>query len=351
MRILVVGQGLAGTLVSHFALQKGWDCHVIDSNSPSASSVAAGMFNPMSFRRIIEVWDADAHLSAMTQAYSELEALVKTKLLHFMPIFKCIPNQQYADEWNRKCAELKWIDPIQNRIALGPGKHISHPQNTFGFGCVRGGGWVNLPLLITAWRSHLQNLNRYSSSAWTYNDLDETSLAWDAIVDCRGIATAQDSLGGERLDIRGNRGEILTVTSAKTSDQAKTDDFILNFGKWALPVESCTWRLGASYEWNRTDLNPTPATAEFLLDAAHKAMGRAERFELIQHDVGIRPVSKDRRPAVGELSAKHQLYTLNGLGTRGVLIAPRWAKLLIERISNKTQLPVNLQPKRLKIFS
>ena len=74
MRILVVGQGLAGTLVSHAALQRGWDCHVMDSGQPSASSVAAGMFNPMSFRRIIEVWDARPHLDSMTATYRAFEA-------------------------------------------------------------------------------------------------------------------------------------------------------------------------------------------------------------------------------------------------------------------------------------
>ena len=88
MRVLVVGQGLAGTLVSHAALQRGWDCHVVDSGKPSASSVAAGMFNPMSFRRIIEVWDARAHLDSMTTTYRAFEAELDETFLHFLPILK-----------------------------------------------------------------------------------------------------------------------------------------------------------------------------------------------------------------------------------------------------------------------
>mgnify|MGYP000085117615 CR=1 FL=1 len=88
MRVLVIGQGLAGTLFSHAALEKGWDCHVIDAGYASASAVAAGMFNPMSFRRVVEVWDAERHLSSMKATYSWLSDQLGEQLIHFLPIHK-----------------------------------------------------------------------------------------------------------------------------------------------------------------------------------------------------------------------------------------------------------------------
>ena len=96
MRVLVVGQGLAGTLVSHAALDRGWDCHVMDSGQPSASAVAAGMYNPMSFRRIVEVWDAAEHLASMRQTYTVIETLLGDRFLHPLPILKRIPQNRIA---------------------------------------------------------------------------------------------------------------------------------------------------------------------------------------------------------------------------------------------------------------
>ncbi len=173
MRILVIGQGLAGTLVSHFGLQRGWDVHVIDAGYPSASSVAAGMFNPMSFRRIVEVWEAEEHLNIMRKTFAELESITATKLLHDLPIHKRLANAEYAGLWQDQTEQLKWLLP--------PTK--CWPEE----GVVEGGGWVNLPLLLSTWRTRLIDEGRFEQRP--YQDDDGRGLShgtWDAVVDCRG---------------------------------------------------------------------------------------------------------------------------------------------------------------------
>ena len=46
--------------------------------------VAAGMFNPVSFRRIVEVWNAEAHLKAMRDTMASIEEALglEGQLLH-----------------------------------------------------------------------------------------------------------------------------------------------------------------------------------------------------------------------------------------------------------------------------
>ena len=51
-------------------------------------------------------------------------------------------------------------------------------------------------------------------------------------------------------------------------------------------------------------------------------------YTIIDHSAGIRPTVKDRRPLVGIHSEHKQLAVLNGLGTRGVMMAPSMAKQL-----------------------
>ncbi|MGB1671096.1 MAG: NAD(P)/FAD-dependent oxidoreductase [Flavobacteriales bacterium] len=347
MRILVVGQGLAGTLVSHAALQRGWDCHVMDSGQPSASSVAAGMFNPMSFRRIIEVWEAQAHLDSMTSTYRAFEAELGESFLHFLPILKQIPNAEYAEEWNRKALDSPWIEPVRSDAEVLQRFPDAVPSPGHGYGLVQGGGWLDLPRLIQAWRDRLMEEGRFQPIPWSAAKAQQANGGgWDAIIDCRGCAAALDPTATP-LDIRANRGEILTVKPDGSGGASLPDTHILNFGKWTLPTQHGSWRLGASYEWNRTDLDPTPETRDFLLASLSQAAPNAETSTTVRHDVGLRPVSKDRRPAVGPHPSISGLHVFNGLGTRGVLIGPRWADLLCDSLSGKCQLPDIVNPVRL----
>ncbi len=347
MRILVVGQGLAGTLVSHAALQRGWDCHVMDSGQPSASSVAAGMFNPMSFRRIIEVWDARPHIDSMTATYRAFEADLGESFLHFLPILKQIPNAEYAEEWNRKALDSPWIEPVRSDAEVLQRFPDAVPSPGHGYGLVQGGGWLDLPRLIQAWRDRLMEEGRFTVGQWSATQAQKANDdGWDTIIDCRGCGAALDSTAGP-LDIRANRGEILTVKPDGSGGASLPDTHILNFGKWTLPTQPGSWRLGASYEWNRIDLDPTPETRDFLMASLRRAAPNTATSMTVRHDVGLRPVSKDRRPAVGLHPTISSLHVFNGLGTRGVLIGPRWSHLLCDSLVGKAQLPDIVNPVRL----
>ncbi|MGB0510569.1 MAG: NAD(P)/FAD-dependent oxidoreductase, partial [Flavobacteriales bacterium] len=210
-----------------------------------------------------------------------------------------------------------------------------------------GGGWLNLPRLIAAWRERMTEQGRLKIASWNHADLDSTLQGgWDAVIDCRGTAAADDPNG--RIDIRANRGEILTVQhTADTDHLPLPSDHILNFGKWTLPVAPYQWRLGASYEWNRKDLNPTGETANFLIDALRTAAPASGSVDILRHDVGLRPVSRDRRPAVGPWPQKRGLFVFNGLGTRGVLIGPRWAESLCDIVKGESQPLDIVDPARL----
>lgn len=334
MRVLVIGQGLAGTLVSHFALERSWDVHVIDAGLPSASAVAAGMYNPMSFRRIVPVWEAEVHLAIMLETYRSIERILGVTLLHHLPIHKVFANAEYATQWQAKSATIPWLEPTQPAL----------PKT----GVVSGGGWLNLPMLIQAWRSRLAADGRFEQRYSHAGDLPKAEGGpWDAIVDCRGIGIHAPS-DLVPLDIRKNRGELLTI-SCPEGDVCPPIDAVLNFGKWTIPVGHRMWRLGASYEWQREDHDPTPETRDFLINAMTEHVPGIGSVAVDDHLVGIRPVSKDRRPAVGPYPGAPGRYVLNGLGTRGVLIGPRWADQLTSIMAGVAQSTPETEPIRLAL--
>jgi glycine oxidase len=73
-------------------------------------------------------------------------------------------------------------------------------------------------------------------------------------------------------------------------------------------------------------------------------------FEIISHFAGIRPTVRDRKPLIGTHPEHSNIHILNGLGTRGVMLAPAMAKDLYENIENKKPLPKDIDIKRYAKF-
>jgi glycine/D-amino acid oxidase-like deaminating enzyme len=61
-------------------------------------------------------------------------------------------------------------------------------------------------------------------------------------------------------------------------------------------------------------------------------------FKVLDHKVGIRPTVKDRRPLLGMHMEHKRLGIFNGLGTRGVMLAPYFANHLANHIFNGDKL-------------
>ena len=69
-------------------------------------------------------------------------------------------------------------------------------------------------------------------------------------------------------------------------------------------------------------------------------------YKVVNQVAGIRPTVKDRRPLVGQHVFHKNLYVLNGLGTRGVMMGPYVAKQLFDFIELGTPLEADIDIKR-----
>jgi glycine oxidase len=332
-RILVVGQGIAGTLVGFEAMRRGLHVTTIDRGSHCASQVAAGLYNPMSFRRLIPTWDAEVHLETMRETIGAMEALLGITVLHPTPMWKVLPNAEVAVDWRVKAQSNPMMGPV---IPAPEGVMAPH-----GIGVVEDAGWVNLPLLLDAWRLHLQRSDVDSNFvAVDLADFDASGGLhdFDVRVDCRGVAVREDA-GLAHLEVAAYQGEVLTLKGDAGPGAT------LNCGKWLLPIGGGLFKLGASYDWNNDALEISAAVRETLLEKMEAAWPAVRTdFEVVAHSVGLRPVARDRRPVVGQIGPGR--YVFNGLGTRGVLIAPRWAAALLDNILTGTPLPTTVQAGR-----
>ena len=94
------------------------------------------------------------------------------------------------------------------------------------------------------------------------------------------------------------------------------------------------FKVGATYKWDNDDTTPTPQGYAELKDKTDVLIDGS--YEVLEHVVGIRPTTKDRRPILGKHEQEHNMYLFNGLGSKGVLIAPYFSKIMADFILNNT---------------
>ena len=85
---LIVGCGLAGIAFAETCLQNNKSILVYDNNSQTSSTIAAGLYNPVVFKRLVKSWLADDLLPYMDEFYPEMEKLLGTKFYFSKRILK-----------------------------------------------------------------------------------------------------------------------------------------------------------------------------------------------------------------------------------------------------------------------
>src|ERR1017187_10553938 len=89
---IIVGQGIAGTMMAYHLSKAGKSFMVIDKGIPSSSTVAAGLFNPVTGRRFVKSWLIDELLPLAEQVYTDLEKILDKHLLFKIPIIRYISS-------------------------------------------------------------------------------------------------------------------------------------------------------------------------------------------------------------------------------------------------------------------
>ena len=112
---------------------------------------------------------------------------------------------------------------------------------------------------------------------------------------------------------------------------------IMKASLFILPIKEELFWVGASFSPKDKDLSPTVKGKEWLL----KRLGEfiTIPFEIVSHNAAIRPTVLDRRPLLGAHPEHSNVYVFNGLGTRGVLMAPMLSKWLYKSIHEGKQIP------------
>ena len=323
--VLVIGQGLAGSLLAYTCLQRGLSVQVIDQGVKGSSEAAAGLFNPITGRKMVKTWRADVLFDTLLHHYREMEQTLNAKFMHPTTIYRPFVSVEEYNDW-----QGRWADP-----AFAPYIEEVTDSDRYGVHCVDpyGGialarsGWVDLPKLLAVVRQWLLGKGALQESAFDPGRLVATEEGvqyeeWEAryLVDCSGVGAAQSTLW-DWLPFRPVKGEVLLIETEEPLPR------IYNRGVFVLPVEGRKAKVGSTYDHNLTD-GPTEKGKNEILEKL-AALLRVP-FTVVDHWAGIRPATRDRRPLVGQHPEWSSVWLFNGLGAKGVSLAPYFVRHLAD---------------------
>ena len=339
---LIVGLGLAGLAFVEELIKANKSFIVFEDDSQTSSLVAGGVYNPVILKRFSPVWNAKEQLAIALPFYENLEKKFSTTLDQKFVIKKAFKSTADQNNWFSafdKPTVAPFLDDTldKNTYAGVKGSHY--------FGNVKEGGRIDTHKLVEAYRQYLKNNQKIRFEKFYHNDIlfegnlvTYNNLKASKIVFCEGFGVKQNPYFNH-LPLEEVKGEIITIHAPKLEI-----DFLLKSTLFVLPLGNNRYKVGATFNHKDKTSKPSIEGKEELIEKLKKVI--TVPYTIVSQSAGIRPAVKDRKPLVGTHVSHKQLSVLNGLGTRGVMIAPTVAKNLFQYIEFGTELDPEIDIKR-----
>lgn len=321
--ILIAGGGLAGTALGWALHERGVPFLIVDPNeSGTCSKIAAGLVTPITGKRVKPSWRVDELLPVALALYRRVEKLLSGEFYHERPLVRLFKEAREVEWWSGRADEPgleQWVDA--NASLVDP--TLVHSE--FGGFVQRHAGWLDTSAYLEASRLFFEKIGMWRPGVIAEDEVETTDhgVRWhdqkfSHVVFCRGAGQRTGSRYFPWLKFDCARGVIASLNVNLPEDR------IINRGCWLLPHKAGHWRAGSTYEFDLT----TPM--ETSIADLHGKLSLLLRipFELGEAQAGIRPIIKHRQLVLGRHPAHPQVCVFNGLGSKGVLRAPFFARML-----------------------
>ncbi len=340
---IIVGSGLAGLMLSEQLRTRNKSFIVISNTSQQASVVASGLYNPVVLKRFNRAWNADEHLPIALSAYKTLETLLNIPIDDQRAIYRIFSSVEEQNNWFLAADKPKLQEFLVPKIIENNNPNVRAP---FGYGKVKFTGRVDTKLLLQTYRNYLASQNQFFEDTFDHSKLEVSNtiqykhITAKKLIFAEGFGLKHNPFFNT-LPLEGTKGELLVVHAPDLKS-----DVILKSSVFVIPIGNEQYLVGSTYAWNDYSNTPTESAKNEILEKLQKVISCS--FKVVHQRAGIRPTVVDRRPLVGQHKTHKNLFVLNGLGSRGVLIAPTVAKDLITYIEDGVPLPKEIDINRFK---
>ncbi len=330
--VVIIGGGIAGAVLADYLLRSGLGVIMFESPNRAAVSRAAGLISPVAGLRFGVLpqwttwWEA---ASSYYEHHGVFDAITCYRLLY---------NADEIRFWQRKQPMLvddglaSRVDlPVWLASALSPPEVAIHITPV---ARIRAGDLLDR--LISRLRADgLYRMQTVTDADITIRGESATvcGISCAHVVFCEGAWMLGNNLFAwiPTMFSRGQRisGRIECV-------QIEHAVWLSIRGKSLVLDGSECFSYGSTYDWSCVE----PITTEDSTRHLTTELGRILRvpFHVEQAWAGVRPIVADLRPVIGSHPQWPNVWIFNGLGSRGLLLAPFLAKQLASAIVDKAPL-------------
>jgi glycine oxidase len=337
-----VGQGLAGSALALQLNARGKRFIVFDEPEKNrCSRVAAGMFNPFASKGLIKTWMAEPTFSALHSFYPAAEKLLNTRFFYPQRIYRPFLTIEEQNNWLSQTSDPSiqaFVESTHTQSVVG--NHIHDPLGGI---VAKRGGYVDAPIFLEAVKKWLLENESYIAEQLTIHELQEKdgtvhyqNLEAKKIIFCTGISGDLPWLPVIKL-----KGEVLLASFSQELD------LIYNRGVYAVATrQPMVYKAGSTYQLKNI-VEGITETGRQELEAKMNQLFKVP-FKIIGHEWGLRPTTIDRKPILGAWPGHENRVIFNGLGTKGVSLAPYFSGLLADWLEGQTEINKEVNITRFK---
>ncbi len=333
---LLVGQGLAGSLLAIELLQGGASVKLVDrGTAESATAVSTGIINPLTGRLFALSWQFETLMAEAEKTYQNIERITGERIFTRTIVSRAVMHTKGLNdlmirlESSEMSAFIRGID----RDAPWPG--VLKPV---GYYVHINGARVNTVRLLHVLRQYFQSADLLISDSFSFADVEYQSSGYHwkgiearEIVWCGGASVPDQHTAGWPVTPLHGQVMRIKIPGLAFDGVVKHNIFLANEGDdnyWA----------GATHEPTKSDVKKDREGWLWLKSRIDEML--VPDYDIIAHKAAMRPVVKDRRPVMGRFQGSSvPIMVMSGLGTKGASLAPWCAKVMAGHLLNGEPLP------------
>ncbi len=324
---LIVGQGIAGTLISYELLKKGKSVMVLDQpDNRSASRVAGAILNPVVLKGRKRA-DDNSSINSAIETYQDISRLIKQKIITQKEMVVFPENEVEYNNYRKRTGE-KYIAGL----AL-EGDKVSADFEVYFPPIIVAPVWqVNALALLRGWKNYLDKRGCYYQMFYTPDEIIHekefvtcNGIAAEKIVFCEGVAARQNKLFANYPFVA-NRGDVLLLNIPGLSQEK-----IYHKKFRLIPYGESLFWFGSNYKWEFDNLSPD----EEWKNLAERDLRSWLKlpYTVVSHTTAERPTTTGQIPFCKIHDGHPSIIIFNGLGTKGFTNGPSLAKQLADLIA------------------
>ena len=344
---LIVGGGIAGMTVASYLEKNEQDFLIVNEDlAGAATKVSSGVINPVTGQRFVLSWKYEELKTEFLEFYQSLEKKWTKKFIEETQLYQILRSAEEQNLWLSRTA-----DPVYQPYFGDVQTELPNPfkmDELHTIGIIKSMYVVQIKQLIQQLENHFILREKYLQTQFDFNELvrTEDKLQWKDIKIQKAIIFAEGyrvlsnpffnwlpiiPLKGECLQIR--------IPGVNSNIVFKSDYAIV-------PLTESDYWIGSNFYLFETELQTSEVEKQNQLSFLNRVL--SDSFQLKKHLYGIRPASRDRRPVIDTHPCDSRLIVFNGLGTKGLSLAPYCAKHLMEFLLNNIPIPKDLNLMRFK---